>query len=102
MLFYQRQKLTVKLIIIKEFDLFKAKVLVKRRPSILDPQGMAVEKGAKHLGFNNIRETRIGKYVEFTLDLADRKTAEVELNEYCNKLLINPNLEDFEYTLEEI
>ncbi len=82
--------------------MFKAKVLVKRRPSILDPQGMAVEKGAKHLGFNNIRETRIGKYVEFTLDLADRKTAEVELNEYCNKLLINPNLEDFEYTLEEI
>ncbi len=82
--------------------MFKAKVLVKRRPSILDPQGMAVEKGAKHLGFNNIRETRIGKYVEFTLDLADRKTAEVELDEYCNKLLINPNLEDFEYTLEEI
>lgn len=82
--------------------MFKAKVLVKRRPSILDPQGMAVEKGAKHLGFNNIRETRIGKYVEFTLDLKDRKTAEVELNEYCNKLLINPNLEDYEYTLEEI
>ncbi len=63
---------------------------------------MAVEKGAKHLGFNNIRETRIGKYVEFTLDLIDRKTAEIELNEYCNKLLINPNLEDYEYTLEEI
>ncbi len=82
--------------------MFKAKVLVKRRPSILDPQGMAVEKGAKHLGFNNIKETRIGKYVEFTLDLKDRKTAEVELNEYCNKLLINPNLEDYEYTLEEI
>ncbi|MHB8337733.1 MAG: phosphoribosylformylglycinamidine synthase subunit PurS [Ignavibacteriaceae bacterium] len=82
--------------------MFKAKVLVKRRPSILDPQGMAVEKGAKHLGFNNIKETRIGKYVEFIVDTEIRSSAEKEVTEYCAKLLINPNLEDYEYTLEEI
>jgi len=82
--------------------LFKAKVLVKRRPSILDPQGMAVEKGAKHLGFNNIKDTRIGKYVEFTVDTNEKKSAEKEVKEYCDKLLINPNLEDYEFTLEEI
>ncbi|MEO8231261.1 MAG: phosphoribosylformylglycinamidine synthase subunit PurS, partial [Ignavibacteriota bacterium] len=40
--------------------MFKATVLIKRRPSILDPQGVAVEKGAKHLGISNIRGTRIG------------------------------------------
>ncbi|MEO8399648.1 MAG: phosphoribosylformylglycinamidine synthase subunit PurS, partial [Ignavibacteriaceae bacterium] len=42
--------------------MYKAKVLIKRRPSILDPQGQAVEKGAAHLGLKNIKETRIGKY----------------------------------------
>ncbi len=82
--------------------MFKVKVLVKRRPSILDPQGMAVEKGAKHLGFNNIKDTRIGKYVEFTVDAGEKKSAEKEVKEYCDKLLINPNLEDYEFTLEEI
>ncbi|MHB8579945.1 MAG: phosphoribosylformylglycinamidine synthase subunit PurS [Ignavibacteriaceae bacterium] len=82
--------------------MFKVKVLVKRRPSILDPQGMAVEKGAKHLGFNNIKGTRIGKYVEFIVDTEIKASAEREVTEYCDKLLINPNLEDYEYTLEEI
>ena len=45
--------------------MFKAIVIVKRRPTILDPQGKAVEQGAKLLGFNNVNETRIGKYIEF-------------------------------------
>ncbi len=82
--------------------MYKAKVLIKRRPSILDPQGKAVEKGAEHLGLSNIRNTRIGKYIEFDLDVKDRKAAEKEVNEYCSKLLTNPIMEDFEFTLEEV
>ena len=81
--------------------MFKAKVLIKRRPSILDPQGKAVEKGAEHLGIKNIRDTRIGKYIEFTVDTDDKAAAEKEVNDYCNKLLSNPIMEDFEFTLTE-
>lgn len=82
--------------------MFKAKVLIKRRPSILDPQGKAVEKGAEHLGLKNIKNTRIGKYIEFDLDVKDKSSAEKEVNEYCSKLLANPIMEDFEFTLEEV
>ncbi len=81
--------------------MFKATVLIKRRPSILDPQGVAVEKGAKHLGISNIRNTRIGKLIEFDVDLNDRTAAEKEVNDYCSKLLANPIMEDFEFTLSE-
>lgn len=81
--------------------MFKAKVLIKRRPSILDPQGKAVEKGALHLGLTNIRDTRIGKFIEFTVDTNNKQTAEKEVNDYCNKLLANPIMEDFEFTLSE-
>jgi phosphoribosylformylglycinamidine synthase subunit PurS len=81
---------------------FKAKVIVKRRPSILDPQGVAVEKGAAHLGLSDIKGTRIGKYIEFLVQSNDRKSAEIQVNEYCNKLLSNPIMEDYEYELEEI
>jgi phosphoribosylformylglycinamidine synthase len=81
---------------------FKAKVLIKRRPSILDPQGVAVEKGAVHLGINNIKSTRIGKLIEFDVDLNDRSAAEKEVNIYCSKLLANPIMEDFEFTLDEV
>ena len=81
--------------------MFKAKVLIKRRPSILDPQGKAVEKGAQHLGLTNIKDTRIGKYIEFSVDTNDKTSAEKEVNDYCSKLLANPIMEDFEFTLEQ-
>jgi len=81
--------------------MFKAKVLIKRRKTILNPQGKAVEIGAKHLGLTNIRNTRIDKYIEFNVDTSDRKSAENEVNEYCKKLLANPIMEDYEFTLSE-
>jgi len=82
--------------------LFKATVIVKRRPTIVDPQGKAVEQGAKLLGFNNVRKTRIGKYIEFFVDTKDKSLAEKEVKEYSEKLLSNPIMEDFEFTLEEV
>ncbi len=82
--------------------MYKVKVLVKRRPSILDPQGKAVEKGAQNLGLTNIRDTRIGKFIEFVVDSNDKTAAEKEVKEYCQKLLANPIMEDYEYSLEEI
>lgn len=82
--------------------MFKATVIVKRRPTIVDPQGKAVEQGAKLLGFNNVRKTRIGKYIEFFVDTKDKSLAEKEVNEYSEKLLSNPIMEDFEFTLDEV
>ncbi|MFO7447080.1 MAG: phosphoribosylformylglycinamidine synthase subunit PurS [Ignavibacteriaceae bacterium] len=83
-------------------NLFKATVIIKRRPSILDPQGKAVEKGAEHLGLNNVKNTRIGKYIEFNVDINDKAAAEKEVEEYCRKLLANPIMEDFEFTLDKV
>ena len=60
-----------------------------------------MEKGAEHLGIKNIRDTRIGKYIEFTVDTNDKTAAEKEVNNYCSKLLSNPIMEDFEFTLTE-
>ena len=81
--------------------MFKATVLIKRRSTILDPQGKAVEIGAKHLGLNNIAKTRIDKYIQFDVDAKDKNAAEKEVAEYCKKLLANPIMEDFEFTLSE-
>lgn len=82
--------------------MFKATVIVKRRKSILDPQGKAVEQGAKMLGFNNVSETRIGKYIEFFVNTDDKSEAEKEVKEYSEKLLSNPIMEDFEFTIEKV
>ncbi|MFC2134881.1 phosphoribosylformylglycinamidine synthase subunit PurS [Bacteroidota bacterium] len=82
--------------------MYKATVIIKRRPKILDPHGKAVEQGAKLLGFNNVSKTRIGKYIEFFVNTDDKKLAEKEVQEYSDKLLANPIMEDYEYTLEKV
>ncbi len=82
--------------------MFKATVIIKRRPSILDPQGKAVEKGAELLGLTNIKDTRIGKFIEFNVDTKNRADAEKEVNDYCKKLLANPIMDDYEFSLEEL
>jgi phosphoribosylformylglycinamidine synthase len=80
---------------------YKATVIIKRRPSILDPQGKAVEQGAKLLGLNNISNTRIGKYIEFEVDTQDIDAAKEEVENYCSKLLANPIMEDFEISIDK-
>ncbi|MEJ2194157.1 MAG: phosphoribosylformylglycinamidine synthase subunit PurS [Ignavibacteriaceae bacterium] len=82
--------------------LYKVRVLIKRRASILDPQGKAVEIGAKHLGLTNIQNTRIDKLIEFDVNVNDKSAAENEVNLYCKNLLSNPIMEDYEYTMEEV
>jgi len=82
--------------------LYKVTVIVKRRPKILDPQGKAAEQGAKLLGFDNVSGTRIGKFIEFNIDVKNEKEAEKEVKEYSEKLLSNPIMEDFEYVLEKV
>lgn len=82
--------------------MYKATVIIKKRPKILDPQGKAVEQGAKLLGFNNVSKTRIGKFIEFMVNTNDKLEAENEVKLYSEKLLSNPIMEDFEYSLEEV
>ena len=89
----------------KKFEwviVYKATVIIKTRPDILDPQGKAAEQGAKLLGYTNVSKTRIGKYVEFFVNSSSRSDAESEVKEYSEKLLSNPIMEDFEFELEEV
>lgn len=82
--------------------MFKAKVIIKRKKSILDPQGKAAEHGAVLLGFKNITNVRIDKQVEFLVNVSDLETAKQEVSEFCSKLLSNPSMEDFEINLDKV
>ena len=49
-----------------------------------------------------MRNTRINKFIEFDVDTNDKAVAEKEVSLYCSKLLANPIMEDFEFTLSEL
>jgi phosphoribosylformylglycinamidine synthase len=78
--------------------MFTAKVHVTLRKSILDPQGKAVEHAVSTLGVPGVRDVRIGKYIEFTVERPTEQDARNASEEVCRKLLANPVMED--YSLE--
>ncbi|QQE74926.1 phosphoribosylformylglycinamidine synthase subunit PurS [Brevibacillus composti] len=81
--------------------MYKAVVYVTLRQSVLDPQGHAV-KGALHsLGFDEVKDVRIGKYMEVELDTADRSQAEERISAMCEKLLANTVIEDYRFEIVE-
>ena len=81
--------------------MYHSKILVTLRQSILDPQGKAVEHGTHSLGYERVRNVRIGKFVELDVDTASREEAEKITKEVSEKLLANPVMEDFSFTIEK-
>jgi phosphoribosylformylglycinamidine synthase subunit PurS len=79
---------------------FHSKVVVTLRKSILDPQGKAVEQGVHSMGYQSVGNIRMGKYVEFDLDVETKSEAEQIVREISTKLLSNPVMEDYTFTLE--
>jgi phosphoribosylformylglycinamidine synthase len=68
----------------------RARVLIRPKEGILDPQGKAVERALPALGFEGVGQVRVGRMVELEADDPAR------LPELCEKLLANPLIEDFE------
>lgn len=78
----------------------KATVYVTYKESILDPQGQAVQKAAGKLGYDAIKNVRIGKYFEIEVD-GDAVIAEKQVQELANELLANPNMETYRVEIQE-
>ena len=67
-----------------------ARVLVRPKAGILDPQGVAVERALPALGFEGVANVHVGRLIE--LDIEDPS----QLQAMCEKLLANPLVEDYE------
>lgn len=81
---------------------YQARIYVTLRPSVLDPAGVAVQLGLKQLGYDNVEQVRIGKYIELLLAAADEATAREQLERVCDQLLANPVIENYRFELAEV
>ncbi len=68
---------------------------------LLDPQGKAVNSSLHNLGLGQVRDVRIGKHITLHIEAAGREEAETIVKEACKKLLANPVMESFDFTLTE-
>jgi phosphoribosylformylglycinamidine synthase len=68
----------------------RARVLIRPKAGILDPQGQAVERALPALGFGGVSQVHVGRLVELDVDDASQLPA------MCERLLANPLIEDYE------
>ena len=78
--------------------LFKARVFVHLRPSVLDPAGEATRSATKRLGIDGVTQLRIGKSIELEIEAANKEDARSKIELMSDRLLANPVIED--WTLE--
>ena len=78
----------------------RIKIFVRLKEGVLDPQGKAVERSLHSLGYQEVRDVRVGKYIEISLEAPSRPAAEARIREMCDKLLANPVIEDYRFEIE--
>lgn len=79
----------------------KVKVYVTLRESVLDPQGSAVMGALHSMNYNEVKDVRIGKYLELQIEDTNRDLDTI-VKEMCEKLLTNTVIEDYRYDVEEV
>ncbi|WP_368505814.1 phosphoribosylformylglycinamidine synthase subunit PurS [Alkalihalophilus sp. As8PL] len=80
--------------------MYKVKVYVTLRESVLDPQGVAVKSALHTMNYKEVEDVRIGKYLE--LVVAETEQVDRRVKEMCEKLLANTVIEDYRYEVEEV
>ena len=79
----------------------KVKVYVTPRKSVLDPQGKAVSGALHSLGYREVEDVRVGKFLEVRVSGGDRAAATTRVEEMCKRLLANTTIEDYRFEIEQ-
>lgn len=79
----------------------KAQIHITLKNGILDPQDKTIHHALETLEFSGITEVRTGKLIEITFAGVTRARAQELAEAACQKLLANPVIENYQYTLSE-
>jgi phosphoribosylformylglycinamidine synthase PurS subunit len=79
----------------------RARVEVRLKAGVLDPQGAAIGRALGQLGFEGVAAVRQGKLIELELEHSDRARAAVEIRAMCERLLANPVIETYSIAFED-
>ena len=77
-----------------------ARIVVTPKPVVNDPQGITVKQGLAALGFRDVSDVRVGKYIEVSLEAKSEHEARQLVESMCKQLLANHVIEDFRFEIE--
>ena len=77
----------------------RVKIFVSLKGGVLDPQGKAIERSLHTLGYAEVQDVRMGKYLELNVEASSREAADSRIREMCEKLLANTVIERYSIEL---
>ena len=80
--------------------MFIARVYVTLKPGVNDPQGQTVMNGLHSLGYDQVTDLRVGKYLEIRIAGDDRRQTAIAVAGMCDRLLANLVIEEYRFTIE--
>ena len=78
-----------------------ARIVVTPKPVVNDPQGITVKQGLATLGFREVSDVRVGKYIEVSLEASNEHEARQRVESMCKQLLANHVIEDYHFEIEK-
>jgi len=82
--------------------MFKAKIEIKLKKGVVDPEGKNIVKALHLLNFNEVKNVKVSKLIEIIIDENERGEAMKKADEMCRKLLANPVIHDYSIEIEDI
>ena len=82
--------------------MFQAEIKITLKAGVLDPQGETVKSSLGAMGFKGVDDVRVGKLITLTVAGNDREAAHAEVADMCERLLANPVIEKYDFTLAEV
>jgi phosphoribosylformylglycinamidine synthase len=80
---------------------FSIEVFVVLKPMVNDPEGLVIRDGLRTIGFNEVASVRSGKYLTVEMEAEDSAEAQSRVTEMCDKLLANPVIEEYRFSVKE-
>jgi phosphoribosylformylglycinamidine synthase len=81
---------------------FAANIYVSLKPTVSDPQGATVSGALSQLGFDSVKDVRVGKYITMHIDESSKKKAESVVFNMCEQLLANTVIEEYRFELQKL
>jgi phosphoribosylformylglycinamidine synthase subunit PurS len=78
----------------------KARIIVTFKKSILDPQGKAIQQALQNMGYADVKDVRLGKYIDMELTQQPHEKAKKKVAEMCEQLLANTVIEEYRFEIQ--
>jgi phosphoribosylformylglycinamidine synthase subunit PurS len=81
--------------------IWRSRIVVTPKPVVNDPQGITVRQGLARLGFREVSDVRVGKYIEVSLEASGEHEARQRVEAMCKQLLANHVIEDYRFEIDK-